>query len=119
MRDTETGGTITASFTRFLVSGPVRDAQALELAAVSRGTYPGYRRLAIAPWLMRGQPASAWRFSYRQPGTGLIEGLEVVSDLPAAGGPQPYELRVTAPVASWRASRAAFVEALRTLRAGR
>jgi len=119
MRDNGTGGTITASFIPFLVSGPVRDAQALELAAVSQGAYPGYRRIAITPWLQRGQPASAWRFSYRQPGTGLIEGLEVVSDLPAAGGPQPYELRVTAPVASWRASRAAFVEALRTLRAGR
>ena len=119
VRDTETGGTITASFTPFHVSGPVREAQALELAAVSRGVYPGYRRIAITPWLLRGQLAAAWRFSYRQPGTGLIEGLEVVSGLPTAGGPQPYELRVTAPVANWRASRAAFAEALHTLRAGR
>ena len=119
VRDSVTGGTITASFTPFHVSGPVREAQALELAAVSRGVYPGYRRIAITPWLLRGQLAAAWRFSYRQPGTGLIEGLEVVSGLPTAGGPQPYELRVTAPVANWRASRAAFAEALHTLRAGR
>jgi hypothetical protein len=119
LRDTVTGGTITASFTPFLAPGPLREAQALELAAVSRGAYPGYRRIAITPWLLRGQLAGAWRFSYRQPGTGLIEGLEVVSDLPAAGGPQPYELRVTAPVANWPASRVAFAEALRTLRAGR
>jgi tRNA A-37 threonylcarbamoyl transferase component Bud32 len=119
MRDVVTGGTITASFTPFIVSGPVREAQALELAAVSRGVYPGYRRIAITPWLVRGRLAGAWRFSYRQPGTGLIEGLEVVSDLPAAGGPQPYELRLTAPAASWPASRAVFAETLRTLRAGR
>jgi eukaryotic-like serine/threonine-protein kinase len=118
VRDTATGGTITASFTPFLVSGPVREARALELAAVSRGAYPGYRRIAITPWLLNGQLAGAWRFSYRQPGTGLIEGLEVVSSLPTAGGPQPYELRVTAPVANWPASRGAFAAALRTLRAG-
>jgi len=119
VRDTVTGGTITASFTPFLAAGPVREAQALELAAVSRGTYPGYRRIAITPWLVRGQLAGAWRFSYRQPGTGLIEGLEVVSDLPSAGGLQPYQLWVTAPVADWLASRVVFAEALRTLRAGR
>jgi hypothetical protein len=119
VRDTVTGGTITASFTPFLRSGPVREAQALEAAAASTGAYPGYRRLAITPWLLHGRPAGVWRFSYRQPGTGLIEGLEVVSDLPAAGGPQPYELRVTAPAANWPASRAVFAEALRTLRAGR
>ncbi len=119
VRDTATGGTITASFRPFLAAGPVREAQALELAAVSRGGYPGYRRIAITPWLVRGRLAGAWRFSYRQPGTGLIEGLEVVSDLPTPGGPQPYELRVTAPAANWLASRVAFAEALRTLRAGR
>jgi hypothetical protein len=119
VRDTVTGGTITASFTPFLAAGPVREAQALELAAVSRGTYPRYRRIAITPWLVRGRLAGAWRFSYRQPGTGLIEGLEVVSDLPSAGGLQPYQLRVTAPAANWPASRVAFAEALRTLRAGR
>jgi eukaryotic-like serine/threonine-protein kinase len=119
VRDTVTGGTITASFTPFLAAGPVREAQALELAAVSRSTYPGYRRIAITPWLVRSRLAGAWRFSYRQPGTGLIEGLEVVSDLPSAGGLQPYQLRVTAPAANWPASRVAFAEALRTLRADR
>jgi eukaryotic-like serine/threonine-protein kinase len=118
LRNPVTGGTITASFTPFTVSGPVREARALELAAVSRGTYPGYRRIAITPWLLRGQLAGAWRFSYRQPGTGLVEGLDVVSDLSTAAGPQPYELLVTAPVASWPASNAAFAEALRSLRAG-
>jgi tRNA A-37 threonylcarbamoyl transferase component Bud32 len=119
VRDVVTGGTITASFTPPIVSGPVREATALELAAVSRGAYPGYRRIFITPWLVRGRLAGAWRFSYRQPGTGLIEGLEVVSDLKTGRSPQPYELRVTAPAASWPASRAAFAEALRTLRAGR
>jgi hypothetical protein len=117
LRDPATGGTITASFTPFTASGPVREAQALEVAAVSRGSYPGYRRIAITPWLLRGRLAGAWRFSYRQPGTGLIEGLEVVSGLPTAGGQQPYEMLVTAPVAHWPASKAAFAEALRTLRA--
>jgi tRNA A-37 threonylcarbamoyl transferase component Bud32 len=118
LRDPATGGTITASFTPFTASGPVREAQALEVAVVSRGSYPGYRRIAITPWLLRGRLAGAWRFSYRQPGTGLIEGLEVVSGLPTAGGQQPYEMLVTAPVAHWPASKAAFAEALRTLRAG-
>jgi eukaryotic-like serine/threonine-protein kinase len=119
VRDTVTGGAITASFTPFLAAGPVREAQALELAAVSQGAYPDYRRIAITPWLVRGRLAAAWRFSYRRPGTGLIDGLEVVSDLPTVGGPQPYQLQVTAPAANWPASRMAFAEALRTLRAGR
>ncbi|HEY6277850.1 MAG TPA: protein kinase [Streptosporangiaceae bacterium] len=118
LRDPATGGTITASFAPFTVSGPVQEARVLELQAVSRGTYPGYRRIALAPWLLRGQLAGAWRFSYQQPGTGLVEGLEVVSRLPTAGGQQPYEMLVTAPVAQWPASKAAFAEALRTLRAG-
>jgi hypothetical protein len=118
LRDPATGGTITASFAPFTTSGPVQEARVLELEAVSRGTYPGYRRIALAPWLLRGQVAGAWRFSHQQPGTGLVEGLEVVSRLPTAGGQQPYEMLVTAPVAHWPASKAAFAEALRTLRAG-
>ena len=37
----------------------------LERAALARGTFTGYRRIAITPFLVRGKLAGAWRFSYR------------------------------------------------------
>jgi hypothetical protein len=58
--------------------------------------------------------AGAWRFTYRQPGTGAMDGLVVVTPGGAPGNGQPYELMATAPAAYWPHTRTVFAEALRT-----
>ncbi len=85
-----------------------------ERAALVRGSFTGYRRIAITPILVRGKLAGAWRFAYRQPGTGAMDGLVVVTQMTAPDGHQPYELMATAPARQWLPTRAAFAEAVRT-----
>jgi len=94
-------------------SGRGWEARVLERAALGRGSFASYRRLAVAPFLLPGQLAGAWRFAYRQPGMGAVDGLVVVTQVNAPGG-QQYELTATAPVRYWLATRTAFAEAVRT-----
>jgi len=94
-------------------SGPGWEARVLERAALGRGSFASYRRLAAAPFLLPGKLAGAWRFAYRQPGMGAVDGLVVVTHVSAPGG-QQYELTATAPVRYWLATRTAFAEVVRT-----
>jgi hypothetical protein len=114
LRNPVTGGTISVSFAPAGAGGPVTEARVLERRALSLGSFTGYRRIAITPLLLRGHLAGAWRFSYRQPGTGAMDGLAVITPLTIGGSRQPYELMVTAPAVTWLPARAAFTEAVRT-----
>ena len=119
LRNPVSGGIIGVTLAPATAGGPVREARILERAAVARGTFTGYHRIAITPFLVRGKLAGAWRFSYRQPGAGLMEGLVVVSRVTAPGSGRPYELMAAAPSASWPQTMAAFAEAARTFSPGR
>jgi tRNA A-37 threonylcarbamoyl transferase component Bud32 len=119
LRNPVSGGIIGVTLAPATASGPVREARILERAALARGTFTGYHRIAITPFLVRGKLAGAWRFSYRQPGTGRMEGLVVVSRVAAPGSGRPYELMAAAPSASWSRTMSAFAEAARTFRPGR
>jgi len=114
LRNAASGGIISVSRPPVTVSGPVREARALERAALGNGSFAGYRRIAITPFVLRGKLAGAWRFTYRQPGTGAMDGLVVVTPGGAPGNGQPYELMATAPAAYWPHTRTVFGEALRT-----
>jgi tRNA A-37 threonylcarbamoyl transferase component Bud32 len=114
LRNAASGGIISVSRPPVTVSGPVREARALERAALGNGSFAGYRRIAITPFVLRGKLAGAWRFTYRQPGTGAMDGLVVVTPGGAPGNGQPYELMATAPAAYWPHTRSVFSEALRT-----
>ena len=114
LRNAASGGIISVSRPPVTVSGPVREARALERAALGNGSFAGYRRIAITPFVLRGRLAGAWRFTYRQPGTGAMDGLVVVTPGGAPGNGQPYELMATAPAAYWPHTRTVFGEALRT-----
>ena len=114
LRDPAAGDTISVSPAPDAVGGPVREARMLERAALVRGSFTGYRRIAIAPILVRGKLAGAWRFAYRQPGTGAMDGLVVVTQMTAPGGHRPYEFTATAPAGHWLPARAAVAEAVRT-----
>jgi eukaryotic-like serine/threonine-protein kinase len=118
LRNPASGGIIGVTLAPATAGGPVREARILERAALARGTFTGYHRIAVTPFLVRGKLAGAWRFSYRQPGAGLMEGLVVVSRVAARGGDRPYELMAAAPAASWPQTMAAFAEAARTFRPG-
>ena len=118
LRDPVSGGIIGVTLAPATAGGPVREARILERAALARGTFTGYRRIAITPFLVRGKLAGAWRFSYRPPGVGLMEGLVVVSRVTVPGGDRPYELMAAAPAASWPRTMSAFAEAARTFSPG-
>jgi hypothetical protein len=118
LRNPVSGGIIGVTLAPATAGGPVREARILERAALARGTFTGYHRIAVTPFLVRGKLAGAWRFSYRQPGAGLMEGLVVVSRVAAQGGDRPYELMAAAPAASWPQTMAAFAEAARTFSPG-
>ena len=95
-------------------AGLLRETRLLAHTALSLGSYPGYHRIAVRPFLLHGALAVAWRFGYRQPGAGAMAGLDVVSPFTTSAGLQPYQLMVTAPSARWSAAYAAFLEALHT-----
>jgi len=114
LRDPVSGGIIGVTLAPAAAGGPVREERMLERAALARGTFTGYRRIAITPILLRGKLAGAWRFTYRPPGAGVMDGLVVVTQVTAPGGGRPYELMAAAPAASWAQTRAAFAEAART-----
>jgi tRNA A-37 threonylcarbamoyl transferase component Bud32 len=114
LRNAASGGIISVSPAPVAVSGPVREARALERVALGKGSFAGYRRIAITPFVMRGKLAGAWRFTYRQPGAGAMDGLVVVTPGGAPGNGQSYELMATAPAAYWLHTRIVFAEALRT-----
>jgi tRNA A-37 threonylcarbamoyl transferase component Bud32 len=118
LRNPVPGGVIGVTLAPATPGGPVWEARMLERAALARGTFTGYRRIAITPFLVRGKLAGAWRFSYRPPGAGVMEGLVVVTRVTAPGAGRPYELMAAAPVASWPQTMAAFAEAARTFSPG-
>ena len=118
LRSPVSGGVIGVTLAPATAGGPVREARMLERAALARGAFTGYRRIAITPFLVRGKLAGAWRFSYQQPAGGLMEGLVVVTRVTAPGGDRPYELMAAAPAASWPQTMAAFAEAASTFSPG-
>jgi eukaryotic-like serine/threonine-protein kinase len=107
------GAIISVSPAPATASGPMWESRVLKRAALGQGAFASYRQIAGAPFLSRGKLAGAWRFSYRKPGTGAVDGLVVVTQADAPGGGS-FELTATAPVRYWVATRIAFAEAVRT-----
>jgi tRNA A-37 threonylcarbamoyl transferase component Bud32 len=118
LRNPVPGGVIGVTLAPATPGGPVWEVRMLERAALARGTFTGYRRIAITPFLVHGKLAGAWRFSYRPPGAGVMEALVVVTRVTAPGTGRPYELMAAAPAASWPQTMAAFAEAARTFSPG-
>jgi tRNA A-37 threonylcarbamoyl transferase component Bud32 len=113
VRNPASGAIISISPAPAAADGPAGEAKLLARAALGRRPLAGNRKIAIAPFLLPGKLASAWRFTYRQPGTGVMDGLVAVTRATTTGG-QPYELAATAPAANWPSTRTAFAEAVRT-----
>jgi hypothetical protein len=107
------GAIISVSPAPATARGPMWEGRVLKRAALGQGAFASYRRMASAPFLSRGKLAGAWRFAYRRPGKGAVDGLVVVTQANAPDGGS-FELTATAPVRSWLATRIAFAEAVRT-----
>jgi tRNA A-37 threonylcarbamoyl transferase component Bud32 len=116
LRDPVSAATISIVTAPPQAAGPVQEAWALERAALNRGSYPRYRRIAVTSFVFRGHLAASWRFSYWRRSVGTMDALEVVIQLPAHRGPATCLLLASAPAARWQATRAVLAEMLSTLR---
>jgi eukaryotic-like serine/threonine-protein kinase len=111
------GAIISVSPAPAAAGSPAWPTRVLNRAGLGRGTFASYRRIAGATFLSHGRLATAWRFIYRQPGTGAVNGLVVVTQASAAGGGS-FELTATAPARHWLGTEIVFAEAVRTFSPG-
>jgi eukaryotic-like serine/threonine-protein kinase len=111
------GAIISVSPAPAAAGSPTWQTRVLNRAGLGQGAFARYRRIASAPFLSHGRLAGAWRFTYRQTGTGAVDGLVVVTQANAAGGGS-FELTATAPARYWLGTEIAFAEAVRTFSPG-
>ena len=111
------GAIISVSPAPAAAGSPAWQARVLRRAGLGQGTFASYRRIAVAPFLSHGKLAGEWRFIYRRPGTGEVDGLVVVTRANARGGGS-FELTATAPARHWLGTGIAFAEAVRTFSPG-
>jgi hypothetical protein len=90
------------------------EASLQEEQALTGGSLPGYRRVALRSFLLHGSLGAVWDFTWREPGIGRMDVLDVFVKERGQAGRQAYKLRASAPAADRTASRAIFAEALRT-----
>jgi len=91
-----------------------REASLLEERALTDGSLPGYRRVALRPLLFHGRLGAAWEYTWQEPGIGRVDVLDVLFTEPGRTGRQAYRIQVSTPMAGRTASHAVFQEALRT-----
>jgi eukaryotic-like serine/threonine-protein kinase len=111
------GAIISVSPAPAAAGSPTWQTRVLNRAGLGQGAFASYRRIAGAHFLSHGRLAGAWRFTYRQTGTGAVDGLVVVTQASAAGGGS-FELTATAPARYWLGTEIAFAQAVRTFSPG-
>jgi eukaryotic-like serine/threonine-protein kinase len=91
----------------------VRETEYIEAQSIPR--FPGYRRVDLRAWTIRGTPGSFWKFTWTNQGVSQ-EALDLlfVSQTPA--GPQSYALYMTAPTARFAQLRPIFDEEVETFK---
>ncbi|HEY4850361.1 MAG TPA: hypothetical protein VII22_06170, partial [Streptosporangiaceae bacterium] len=90
------------------------EANLLEEQALTDGSLPGYRRVALHPLLFHGRLGAAWEYTWQEPGIGRADVLDVLFTERGRTGRQAYKIQVSTPMAGRTASHAIFEEALRT-----
>ncbi len=90
------------------------EASLLEEQALTDGSLPGYRRVALRPLLFHGRLGAAWEYTWQEPGIGRVDVLDVLFTERGRTGRQAYKIQVSTPMAGRTASHAIFEEALRT-----
>ena len=82
--------------------------------AVTDGSFPGYRRVALRSFLFHDSLGAVWNFTWQEPGLGRVDVLDVLFRGHAQAGRQAYRIQISAPAADGATSGAIFAEALRT-----
>jgi tRNA A-37 threonylcarbamoyl transferase component Bud32 len=90
------------------------EASFLAEQAVTDGSFPGYRRVALRSFIIHGSLGAAWEFTWHEPGVGRIGVLDILFKEHAQAGWQAYRIQVSARAADQATSRAILAEALRT-----
>jgi len=91
----------------------VREAEYIESLSIPR--FPGYRRVDLRAWRIRGTPGSFWKFTWTNQGVSQ-EALDLLFVLQTPAGPQSYALYMTAPTAKFSQMRPVFDEEVETFK---
>jgi hypothetical protein len=90
------------------------EADLLAEQALTDDSMPGYHPVALRPLVFHGSLGATWEFTWRQPGIGQVDVLDVLFAAHTHGGRQTYKLQVSGPTADRTTNHAIFAEALRT-----
>jgi eukaryotic-like serine/threonine-protein kinase len=91
----------------------LREAEYIESQSIPH--FPGYHRVDLRAWTIRGTPGSFWKFTWTDQGVSQ-EALDLLFVLRTSAGPQSYALYMTAPTASFAQLRSTFDEEVETFR---
>ena len=107
-------GFMEVDLTQHTFSDEMAEARWLQAKTISQGKFPHYRRIALKPTSVAGQPAVLWTFSWVESGVGRVAAADYLFNLPAGGGSQSYAVYASAPVSSWPQTSQALSEAIQT-----
>jgi serine/threonine protein kinase len=91
----------------------LREAEYIEAQSIPH--FPGYQRLDLRAWTIRGTSGAFWKFTWTNQGVSQ-EALDMLFVLQTPAGPQSYALYMTAPTASFSQLRSTFDEEVETFR---
>jgi eukaryotic-like serine/threonine-protein kinase len=91
----------------------LREATYIEQQSIPH--FPGYHRVDLRAWTIRGTSGSFWKFTWTNQGVSQ-EALDLLFVLRTSAGPQSYALYMTAPTASFNQLRSTFDEEVETFR---
>jgi hypothetical protein len=91
----------------------LREAEYIESQSIPH--FPGYQRVDLRAWTIRGTSGSFWKFTWNNQGVSQ-EALDLLFVLQTSAGPQSYALYMTAPTASFGQLRSTFDEEVETFR---
>jgi serine/threonine protein kinase len=91
----------------------LREAEYIESQSIPH--FPGYQRVDLRAWTIRGTSGSFWKFTWNNQGVSQ-EALDLLFVLQTSAGPQSYALYMTAPTAGFGQLRSTFDEEVETFR---
>jgi hypothetical protein len=107
-------GFMEVDLTQHTFADEMTEARWLQEKTISQGKFPHFRRIALRPTSVAGQPAALWTFSWVETGVGRVIAADYLFNLPAGGGSQSYAVYASAPVSSWSQTSQALNEAIRS-----
>jgi tRNA A-37 threonylcarbamoyl transferase component Bud32 len=92
----------------------VTEATYIEKTAISKGGFPGYRRIALRPAKIRGFDGALWEFTWLGRDGMRMQGEDLLFISQTPSGPQSFALYLVAPQADWSQMLPTFEQELST-----